>query len=242
MRVPEVVDVDAAVGGPAAARARGRGPGYAESAAPLAAAVPQAARGAAEHRDAAAGYGDPVRVHQVEERVAVDSARAAVGGPSAGESAAHMAHVPAGVGASTVRHAVPPGTLPAEAAGALQGVPPGSALPGGVHADVVSEAGDSKSLVLSGGAVSGESGVIVMLPGAGPGGTMGAVRVPLASYVKGHAGIPAAGGFFSSLSGFMRYGLIVLGVVAVILGSPTSARPSWRIVTTSARWRSPLGA
>ena len=78
---------------------------------------------------------------------------------------------------------------------------------------MVSEGADSKSLVVSGGPVSAESGVVVMLPGAGPGGTMGAVRIPLAPYFKGDYGAPRAGGFFSGIPRFLKYSLIVFGVL-----------------------------
>ena len=151
----------------------------------------------------------------IEQRVAVDSVRAAVGNPSAGDGSEHMSHVPAGVGVSRRRDA----GVPAEAGGPLEGLPPGVTLPGGMHAQVVSEGADSKSLVVSGGAVSSESGVIVMMPGAGPGGTMGPVRIPLASYVKGqHVPLGAGGGFFSGLPGFVKYGMVAFSVLVVLLG------------------------
>ena len=108
----------------------------------------------------------------------MESVRAAVGGPSSGESSGHMSHLPSGVGVSRPRRAQPPPPVPETAA--FGGLPPGVAYPPGtVHADAVSEGPDSNSLVLSGGAVASESGVVVMMPGAGPGGTMGAVRIPL---------------------------------------------------------------
>ena len=163
-------------------------------------------------------YVDPARAggHMVEERVAVDAVRAAVGNLVGGGQLG--AYVPsAGRGG---RFAAPGvrGFRPRPAA-PLMVCPPGVTLPGGMHAQMVSEGADSKSLVVSGGAVSAESGVIVMLPGAGPGGTMGAVRVPLASYVKGQHGPPAAaGGFFSGLPGFVKYGMVAFGVLAALLG------------------------
>ena len=48
-------------------------------------------------------YTDPTRRHAVEERVAVESVRRAVGDPSAGQSSAHTSQLPAGVGASRPR-------------------------------------------------------------------------------------------------------------------------------------------
>ena len=57
-----------------------------------------------------------------------------------------------------------------------------------------------------------------MMPGAGPGGTMGAVRIPLASYVKGGYGASRAGGFFANLPGSVKYGLIGFGLLLVLLG------------------------
>ena len=155
---------------------------------------------AGEPRRGVRAYVDPARQHRVEERVAVDSVRQAVGDPSAGESAGHMSHLPPGVGVSRSRQP----QAPVQADGAFGGLPPGVPFPAGVHADMVSEGADSKSLVLSGGQVSSESGVVVMMPGAGPGGTMGAVRIPLASYVKGGYGAPRAGGFFANLPGFVK--------------------------------------
>ena len=99
----------------------------------------------------------------------------AVRDPSAGESSAHTSQLPPGVGASRPRQAA---ASPAQAGELLEGLPPGVSLPGGMRADMVSEGADSKSLVVSGGPVSAESGVVVMLPGAGPGGTMGAASRP----------------------------------------------------------------
>ena len=49
-------------------------------------------------------------------------------------------------------------------------------------------------------------------------GTVGAVRIPLASYFKGQYGAPRAGGFFSGLPRFLKYSLIAFGVVSVLLG------------------------
>ena len=110
-------------------------------------------------------YTDPSRQHVVEERVAVESVRQAVGDPSAGDSSAHTSQLPSGVGVSRARQ-VPGSHVPVSEA--LEGLPPGVTLPGGMRADMVSEGVDSKSLVVSGGAVATESGVLVMMPGPGP--------------------------------------------------------------------------
>ena len=83
---------------------------------------------------------------------------------------------------------------------------------------MVTEGADSKSLVVSGGRVATESGVVVMLPGERPGDPLRAVRIPLASYVKGESGAPRAGGFFSGLPQLFTYSLIVFGVLSVLLG------------------------
>ena len=160
-------------------------------------------------------YTDPSRRHGVEERVAVESVRQAVGDPSAGASSAHTSQLPPGVGASRPRQAA---AHPAEAGQLLEGLPPGVALPGGMRADMVTEGADSKSLVVSGGRVATESGVVVMLPGERPGDPLRAVRIPLASYVKGEYGAPRAGGFFSGLPQLFKYSLIVFGVLSVLLG------------------------
>ena len=101
-------------------------------------------------------YTDPSRQHVVEERVAVESVRQAVGDPSAGDSSAHTSQLPPGVGVSRARQ-VPGSHVPVSEA--LEGLPPGVALPGGMHADVVADGADSKSLVVSGGPVVTESGV-----------------------------------------------------------------------------------
>ena len=160
-------------------------------------------------------YTDPSRQRVAGERVAVESVRSAVGDPSAGDSQAHMSHLPPGVGVPRAR---PAPERPAGSGEALDAVPSGVALPGGVHADVVSEGSDSKSLVLSGGRVAGESGVVVMLPGENPGDPMRAVRIPLASYVTdGRPGV-SGGGFFSGIPRFLKYFLILFGVVSVVLG------------------------
>ena len=160
-------------------------------------------------------YTDPSRQHVVEERVAVESVRQAVGDPSAGDSSAHTSQLPSGVGVSRARP-VPGSRVPVSEA--LEGLPPGVTLPGGMRGDMVSEGVDSKSLVVSGGPVATESGVLVMMPGAGPGGTVGAVRIPLPSYFKGQYGAPRAGGFFSGLPRFLKYSLIAFAVVSVLLG------------------------
>ena len=159
---------------------------------PRARAVHRSRRGRA--RGGVPRAGSPA--YAVAERVAGDSARAAVGDPSAGASSAHTAHVPAGVGVSTARSA----EHPAPAGAHLDGVPPGVALPGGMYADVVADGPESKSMVVSDGRVSAESGVLVMLPGARPGDPLRPVRVPLASYVSGQYGT-AGGGFLSGLPG-----------------------------------------
>ena len=173
-----------------------------------------AARSAAPSRGVRP-YTDPSRQHVVEERVAVESVRRAVGDPSAGDSSAHTSQLPPGVGVSRARQ-VPGSHVPVSEA--LEGLPPGVELPGGMRTDVVAEGADSKSLVVSGGPVVTESGVLVMMPGAGPGGTVGAVRIPLASYFKGQYGAPRAGGFFSGLPRFFKYSLIAFAVVSVLLG------------------------
>ena len=189
------------------ARVHGRHPHYHDPALAVArsAAPPRGVR----------PYTDPSRQHVVEERVAVESVRQAVGDPSAGDSSAHTSQLPPGVGVSRARP-VPGSHVPISEA--LEGLPPGVSLPGGMRADMVSEGADSKSLVVSGGAVATESGVLVMMPGAGPGGTVGAVRIPLASYFKGDYGAPRAGGFFAGVPRFLKYSLIVFGVVSVLLG------------------------
>ena len=211
VRVPEV-EVVGPEPGPAHAGCRragvhGRHPHYHDP-------VLEAARAGAPPRGVRP-YTDPSRQHVVEERVAVESVRQAVGDPSAGDSSAHTSQLPSGVGVSRARQ-VPGSHVPVSEA--LEGLPPGVTLPGGMRADMVSEGVDSKSLVVSGGPVATESGVLVMMPGAGPGGTVGAVRIPLASYVKGQYGAPRAGGFFSGLPGFLKYSLIAFGVVSVLLG------------------------
>ena len=211
-RVPEVVEPEPPSSGYCHAGGHGGDPRYGDpgSAVPRAAA---AAGGGARHAD-------PSRRHEVvEERVAVDSVRRVVGGPVSGNSPAHLSHLPPGIGASAPRpepgeagHAVPASVD----GGALEGLPPG-VLPAGVHADVVSEGADSKSLVLSGGPVSSESGVVLMLPGERPGDPPRAVRIPLASYVKAQRGAAGAG-FFGGLPRFLKYFLILFGVVSVLLG------------------------
>ena len=173
-----------------------------------------AARSAAPPRSVRP-YTDSSRQHVVEERVAVESVRQAVGDPSAGDSSAHTSQLPPGVGVSRARQVPGSHVLVSEA---LEGLPPGVTLPGGMRADMVSDGVDSKSLVVSGGPVATESGVVVMMPGAGPGGTVGAVRIPLASYFKGQYGAPRAGGFFSGLPRFLKYSLIAFAVVSVLLG------------------------
>ena len=219
-RVPEVVDAEpSSLGGrhggfrpDAYAGGHGRDPRYGDPGS----GVPRAAAssGGGPH------HADPSRRHEVvEERVAVDSVRRVVGGPVSGNSPAHLSHLPPGIGASAPRpepgeggHAVPASVD----GGALEGLPPG-VLPAGVHADVVSEGADSKSLVLSGGPVSSESGVVLMLPGERPGDPPRAVRIPLASYVKAQRGA-AGGGFFGGLPRLLKYFLILFGVVSVLLG------------------------
>ena len=87
-----------------------------------------------------------------------------------------------------------------------------------MRADVVAEGADSKSLVLSGGPVATESGVVVMLPGERPGDPMRAVRIPLGSYFKGDYGAAGVGGFFSGAPRVLKYLLIGFTVLSVLLG------------------------
>ena len=209
VRVPEVevVGPEPVHDGCAHAGVHGRQPHYHDPAlaGARAAAPPRGVR----------PYTDPSRRHGVEGRVAVESVRQAVGDPSAGASSAHTSQLPPGVGASRPQQAV---AYPAEAGQLLEGLPPGVSLPGGMRADMVTEGADSKSLVVSGGRVATESGVVVMLPGERPGDPLRAVRIPLASYVKGESGAPRAGGFFSGLPQLFKYSLIVFGVLSVLLG------------------------
>ena len=163
-------------------------------------------------------YSDPSWRHAAGERVADESVREAVGDPSAGDGSAHMSQLPPGVGVSRPRRAPAAPGAAGEALEGLEGLPPGVSLPGGMRADVVAEGADSKSLVLSGGPVATESGVVVMLPGARPGDPMRAVRIPLGSYVKGDSGAAGAGGFFAGVPRFLKYSLIAFGVFSVLLG------------------------
>ena len=96
-RVPEVevVAAEPVHGGCGHAGVHGRHPYYRDSA-------PATARAAALPRGVAP-YSDPLRQHAVEEWVAVESVRKAVGDPSAGESSAHTSHLAPGVGASRPR-------------------------------------------------------------------------------------------------------------------------------------------
>ena len=210
-RVPEVevVDAEPVAGGCAQGGGHGRHPHY------HAAAV-AAARAGAPPRGVRP-YSDPSRREATGERVAVESVRRAVGDPSAGDGFVHVSQLPPGVGAPRPRRA----PEPARSRETLEGLPTGVSLPGGMHADVVSEGAESRSLVVSGGAVSTESGVLVMLPGENPGDPPRAVRIPVASYVRGEHGQqpPAArSGFFSGVPRFLKYGLIVFCVISVLLG------------------------
>ena len=216
VHVPEVVEPEpGARHAEARAGAYGGGRGAAPHYGDPGSGVPRAA--------ASSGGGTrragPSRSHEVvEERVAVDSVRRVVGGPVSGDSPAHLSHLPPGIGTSSPRPE--PGHdgygVPSVDAGALEGLPAG-ALPAGVHADVVSEGADTQSLVLSGGRVSSESGVVLMLPGERPGDPPRAVRIPLASYIKAQkAG--AGAGFFGGLPRLLKYFLILFGVVSILLG------------------------
>ena len=207
VRVPEVEVVGPEAGDEAYGHAgvRGGRPHYQDPAfaGARAAAPPRGVR----------SYTDPGRGPAVEERVAVESVRRAVGDPSAGESSAHTSQLPPGVGVSRPRQAAP-----VQAGQLLEGLPPGVSLPGGMRADVVAEGADSKSLVLSGGPVATESGVVVMLPGERPGDPMRAVRIPLGSYFKGDYGAAGVGGFFSGAPRVLKYLLIGFTVLSVLLG------------------------
>ena len=210
-RVPEVevMEPERVHGGGGGMHAPGRG------ARPHRYAEPGVGAARAASSRGVSPYTDPSRQRVAGERVAVESVRSAVGDPSAGDSRAHMSHLPPGVGVPRARPAPEP---PARSGEALDALPSGVSLPGGVHADVVSEGADSKSLVLSGGRVAAESGVVVMLPGENPGDPPRAVRIPLASYMTdGRPGAPG-GGFFSGIPRFLKYFLILFGVVSVVLG------------------------
>ena len=96
VRVPAVEVIEAEPVPAAGAGAGGRGGAHGRRAQYV---EPGTADGrAGEPRRGVRSYVDPARQHRVEERVAVDSVRQAVGDPSAGESAGHMSHLPPGVG------------------------------------------------------------------------------------------------------------------------------------------------
>ena len=128
------------------------------------------------------------RAPRARARSAAPRVPAGVGRPVVGAGADHSSRLPAGVGASRAP-AVEPGVIDSGVGGdpghALQPVPPRA------------EAGEqSTSLVLSGGQVSSELGIVVMLPDPQAPGGMRAVQVLLASYVLQARG--AAGGLFGS--------------------------------------------
>ena len=131
----------------------------------------------------------------------------AVGRSTVVAGAAHGTHLPPGVGRSRV---------PAVAVGGVPGDGIGQPLPGGDPGAL--PPGTSTSLVLSGGNIASESGIVVMLPDPQAPGGLRAVQVPLASYVKQARGVGS--GFFEFIglgSSAFRAGLMGFVILALIL-------------------------
>ena len=131
----------------------------------------------------------------------------AVGRSTVVAGAGHGTHLPPGVGRSRV---------PAVAVAGVPGDGIGQPLPGGDPGAL--PPGTSTSLVLSGGNIASESGIVVMLPDPQAPGGLRAVQVPLASYVKQARGVGS--GFFDFIglgSSAFRAGWMGFVILAVIL-------------------------
>ena len=96
---------------------------------------------------------------------------------------------------------VPGGALPLDGASPLGPVPHG--------------AGVDRSLVVPGS--TAESGVVVMLPGAGPDGRPRMARVPIASYVSETTPPSGLFAFLAAAPRFIRYAILLFAVLTVCM-------------------------
>ena len=97
------------------------------------------------------------------------------------------------------------------------GIPSGDSVGLGVDGNVFAGVSPHQALVPAAAAaqqMAAQPGVWMIVPGAGPDGAMGVVRVPLAGYGESAAGA----GFLARMPAAVRYFMIGLGIVVVLCG------------------------
>ena len=136
-------------------------------------------------------------------------------------AAAEVAAAPARPKAVPPRRVVPVQDPSAAAAPATAvAVDPSPDLPAAVAgpplaATVAEDPDGARSVVLSGSAVSTESGVLMLLPGMGKDGGVGVVRVPIASYMQRGSDSSRLADLARGLSAPVQY--LLTGFVALVL-------------------------
>ena len=160
---------------------------------------------------------EPARLHDLPP--GVGGARDTVPGPHGGNGharaperdprlSAAYAHLP---------HAVGTPVLPMDGEIPCGEIPSGASVGLGVDGNVFGGVSPSQALVPAAAAareMAAQPGVWMIVPGAGPDGAMGVVRVPLAGYGESSG----SAGFFARMPAAARYFLIGLGIVVVLCG------------------------